>query len=96
MSKTKERFETLRNRDRKKSYIEERASQIANECSVNEAFEEYYKLGLSNAYGSVLYMLDKDFDRCDIKKFILDECKDDAQFRCDVFGVWAELYNKIK
>lgn len=92
MGETKERFEKLR----KKSYIEERASQIANECNINKTFEEYYKLGLSNAYGSVLYMLDKDFDRCDIKKFILDGCKDDAQFRCDVFGVWAELYNKIK
>lgn len=94
INNTKERFEELRNKVRRKSYTEKRAEEIMNECNINKALEGYYNLGLSTAYGYVLYMLDQDFDKKDIKKVIMDACKVDVQFRSDVFGVWGELYDK--
>ena len=51
-------------------------------------------MGLAGAYGYIMYMIDQDFDKKDIKKFIIDGAKDDAHFRCDLFGVWGELYDK--
>ena len=84
------------NKIKKKSYIEQRAEGIMNECNINNAIEEYYKLGVANAYGYIMYMIDQDFDKKDIKKFIIDGTKDDSQFRCDLFGVWGELYDRSK
>lgn len=94
INKKIERFEELRNKVRRKSYTEKRAEEIMNECNVNKTLEGYYSLGLSTAYGYVLYMLDQDFDKKDIKKVIMDTYKNDTQFRCDMFGVWGELYNR--
>ena len=93
-NKTKEMFEEIKNKVKEKSYTEKRAEEIINECNVNKALEGYYNLGLSTAYGYVLYMLDQDFDKKDIKKVIMDTCKNDTQFRCDMFGIWGELYDK--
>ena len=56
--------------------------------------EEYYKIGLADVYGYIMYMLDQDFDKKDIKKFIIDGLKSDTQFRSDVYGVWGELMDK--
>lgn len=89
-----ERFKDHHNQFRKKNYIENRLEEVADECNINKALEEYYKIGLSTAYGYVMYMLDQDFDKKDIRKFIIDGLKGDTQFRCDVFGVWGELANK--
>ncbi|MGJ0846510.1 hypothetical protein ACR77J_07470 [Tissierella praeacuta] len=89
-----ERFKELHNKVRRKSYLEKRAEEIINENNINKALEEYYKIGLANAYGHIMYMLDQDFDKNDIKKVIMDVCKDNIQFRDDVFGVWGELYDK--
>jgi len=89
-----ERVKKLRSKVRKKSYIEKRAEEIMSECNINKVLDEYYKLGLAGAYGYIMYMIDQDFDKKDIKKFIIDGAKDDAQFRCDLFGVWGELYDK--
>ncbi len=94
INKKIERFKELRNKVRRKSYTEKRAEEIMNEYNINKALEEYYNLGLSTAYGYVMYMLDQDFDKKDIKKVIMDACKDDTQFRCDAFGVWGELMDK--
>ena len=93
--RAKECHEEIENKVRKKSYIESRIEEIVNECNINKSLEEYYKLGLSNAYGYIMYMIDQDFDKKDIKKVIMDSLKDDAQLRCDVFGVWGELYGKF-
>ncbi len=95
-NENKQRFEEIRNKVRKKSYIEKRVEEITSECNINKALEEYYKLGLAGAYGYIMYMIDQDFDKKDIKKFIIDGAKDDTQFRCDLFGVWGELYDKRK
>lgn len=96
MEKTLEQYESIRNKSRKKSYTESRFEEIANECNINKALEEYYKLGLSSAYGYVMYMLDQDFDKKDIKKFVIDGLKSDVQFRSDVYGVWGELMDKSR
>ena len=79
-----------------KSYAEQRAVEIANKFNTIELVDSYYKLGLAHAYGNIMYMLDEDFDKKDMKKFIMDITKDDTQFRCDVFGVWGELMDKSK
>lgn len=89
-----ERFKEFHNKARRKSYTEKRAEKMMDECNINKALEGYYNLGLSTAYGYIMYMLDQDFDKKDIKKVIMDACKDDIQFRSDVFGVWGELYDK--
>ena len=94
VSKTKEKLEKLHNRVKKKSYADQRAEEIFNKFNITELMEDYYKLGLSSAYGYIMYMIDQDFDKRDIKKFIMDETKDDVQFRSDVFGVWGELMDK--
>ena len=91
-----ERNKEIINKIRSKSYIEKRAEKIANVCNLNNTLEEYYKLGLAHAYGSVMYMLDQDFDNKDIKKLIMDTTKDDTQLRCDLYGVWGELMDKSK
>lgn len=94
-----ERIEKLRefcNKANGKNYIEKRLEETINECNINKKLEEYYKLGLANAYGYIMYMLDQDFDKKDIKKFVIDGLKNDIQFRSDVYGVWGELYNKYK
>ncbi len=91
-----ERVKELHNKFRKKSYIENRLQEVVNECNVNKLLEEYYKIGLAHAYGNVMYMLDQDFDKKDIKKLIMDTTKDDTQLRCDLYGVWGELMDKIK
>ena len=79
-----------------KSYAEQRAVEIANKFNTIELVDSYYKLGLAHAYGNIMYMLDEDFDKKDMKKLIMDITKDDTQFRCDVFGVWGELMDKSK
>lgn len=84
----------LHNKFKGKSYVEKRAEEIANEYNINKTLEKYYNLGLSTAYGYVMYMLDQDFDKKDIKKVIMDACKDNVQFRSDVYGVWGELMDK--
>ena len=84
----------LHNKFKEKSYVEKRAEEIANEYNINKTLEKYYNLGLSTAYGYVMYMLDQDFDKKDIKKVIMDACKDNVQFRSDVYGVWGELMDK--
>ena len=89
-----EKIKELHDKVKKKNYAEQRAEEIMNEYNINKALEGYYNLGLSTAYGYVLYMLDQDFDKKDIKKVIMDACKDDTQFRCDAFGVWGELMDK--
>ena len=89
-----EKIYELHNKFREKSYVEKRAEEIANECNINETLEKYYNLGLSTAYGYVMYMLDQDFGKKDIKKVIMDACKDNVQFRSDVYGVWGELMDK--
>lgn len=89
-----ERFEEIRNKARKKGYIESRLQEITDECNINKTIEGYYKLGLANAYGYIMYMLDRDFDKKDIKKAIMDAFKNDTQLRCDAFSVCGELYDK--
>ena len=91
-----ERNKEIVNKIRKKSYAEQRAEEIANEFNVFKLVDSYYKLGLAHAYGNVMYILDQDFDKKDIKMLIMDITKDDAQFRCDVFGIWGELMDKSK
>ena len=91
-----ERNKEIINKIRKKSYAEQRAEEIANKFNTVGLVDDYYKLGLAHAYGNVMYMLDQDFDKKDIKKLIMDITKDDTQFRCDVFGVWGELMDKSK
>ena len=91
-----ERNKEIINKIRRKSYIENRLQEVVNECNVNKSLEEYYKIGLAHAYGNVMYMLDQDFDKKDIKKLIMDTTKDDTQLRCDLYGVWGELMDKIK
>lgn len=94
INKKIERFKELRNKFKEKSYVEKRAEEIANEYNINKTLEKYYNLGLSTAYGYVMYMLDQDFDKKDIKKVIMNARKDDTQFRCDMFGAWGELMDK--
>lgn len=89
-----EKIKELHNRVKKKSYDDQRAEEIFNKFNITELMEDYYKLGLSSAYGYIMYMIDQDFDKRDIKKFIMDGTKDDVQFRSDVFGVWGELMDK--
>lgn len=96
INKKIDRFKGLRNKIRRQNYIEKRFEKIANECNINEALEGYYNLGLSTAYGYVMYMLDQDFDKKDIKKVIMNACKDNIQFRNDVYGVWGELMDKTR
>lgn len=90
-----ERFKELHNKTKKKNYIENRLEETVNKCNINDALEEFFKLGSANAYGYIMYALDKDFDKKDIKKIIMDSYKGDTQFRCDVFGVWGDLDSKI-
>lgn len=91
-----EKIKELHYKIKKKNYAERRVEEIANKFNITELIEDYYKLGASTAYGNVMYMLDQDFDKKDIKKFILDGTKDDIQFRSDVFGVWGELMDKSR
>lgn len=81
---------------KKKTYAEQRAVEIANKFNTVELVDSYYKLGLAHAYGNIMYMLDEDFDKKDMKKLIMGTTKDDIQFRSDIFGVWEELTNEIK
>ncbi|NMB28263.1 MAG: hypothetical protein GX987_09470 [Tissierellia bacterium] len=81
---------------KKKTYAEQRAVEIANKFNIVELVDSYYKLGLAHAYGNIMYMLDEDFDKKDMKKLIMGTTKDDIQFRSDIFGVWEELTNEIK
>lgn len=81
---------------KKKTYAEQRAVEIANKFNIVELVDSYYKLGLAHAYGNIMYMLDEDFDKKDMKKLIMGTTKDDIQFRSDIFGVWEELMNEIK
>ena len=91
-----EKIKELHNKVKKKNYAEQRAEEIANKVNISELVDSYYKFGLAQAYGNVMYMLDQDFDKKDIKKFIMDVTKDDTQLRCDLFGVWGELMEKSK
>ena len=80
-NETKERFEEIRNKVKEKSYVESRLQEVLDECNINKVLEEYYKIGLADVYGYIMYMLDQDFDKKDIKKFIIDGLKSDTQFR---------------
>jgi hypothetical protein len=85
------KIKELHSKVKNKTYIEQRAEEIANKINLNELAEDYYKLGLAHAYGNVMGMIDQDFDKKDMKKFIMDITKDDTQFRSDILGVWGEL-----
>lgn len=92
----KEKYKEIINKAKKKSYIENRLQEVADGCNINKAIEEYHNLGLANAYGYIMYMLDQDFDKKDMRKVIIDGIKGDVQFRSDVYGVWGELMDKSK
>jgi len=96
LNETFKEFQKIRNKVRSKNYSTKRLEEIINECNINKAMENCFKLGVSTTLGWIIYLIDSEFSTKDIKKLLIDELTDDAQLRCDAYGVWGELYNKYK
>lgn len=96
LNETFKEFQKTQNKVRNKSYSTKRFEEIMNECSVNKAMENCFKLGVSTTLGWIMYLIDSEFSTKDIKKLILDEIIDDTQLRCDTYGTWGDMYSKYK
>jgi len=91
-----DKIKEVSNKSREETYIQKRYTELQEKCNIGKILEDYYKLGAASANGCVMYMLDNDFNKSDIKKMLIKQFEGDTQYKSDVYNICGELYENIK